>query len=292
MVVAVVMLCVVVPWAARSQDVDGRGTASTKLEGSVLDFVTGEPIMLATVEAATDDFTSSTSTGFDGTFAFEGLPRTLITLHSSRLGYGSSSDSVDLTTRVDPVQIELTKSDGNQLYYERLATTIHARAAEGTLTYEEAFEALPVGDFSKNARQLLAASLVDEAPADSKGQLANLLRTYDFVIEPSPVADSNVRFALGEVGLTEEGKRALDTFAAPLASANANVYLEIIGYPDAGSDPATGQTLAARRAEEVASYLSSRHGFSPNHLIEVPIGENPPGNSKLLAGYVTIVVLR
>ena len=129
--------------------------------------------------------------------------------------------------------------------------------------------------------------------AIAAGKLAEGKFLYETVL-----TENRVRFGSDKSDLSDEGKAAIDEFAARVKSENADVYIEVQGHTDSRGSEDYNYKLAEERAEAVRRYLSSHHGIALHRMSTISYGESAPiaGNDtrdeRALNRRVALVVLK
>lgn len=103
------------------------------------------------------------------------------------------------------------------------------------------------------------------------GTGVDVIRDGDNLILDMP---SSVTFAFDSYNITPAFMSTLDQVAATL-NQYESTYIDIYGHTDSTGADAYNQTLSERRAQAVASYLSSR-GVKPERMATRGFGESQP----------------
>jgi peptidoglycan-associated lipoprotein len=109
--------------------------------------------------------------------------------------------------------------------------------------------------------------------AQAAGKLAEGKFVFSLVL-----SDDAVKFPVNKHELSDEAKKALDTFAERLKSENKNVYLEIQGHTDSTGPDDYNYKLGEARAEAVRRYLS-KQGVALNRMSTISYGKDEPVDS-------------
>jgi peptidoglycan-associated lipoprotein len=109
--------------------------------------------------------------------------------------------------------------------------------------------------------------------AQAAGKLAEGKFVFSLVL-----SDDAVKFPVNKHELSDEAKKALDTFAERLKSENKNVYLEIQGHTDSTGADDYNYKLGEARAEAVRRYLS-KAGVALNRMSTISYGKDEPVDS-------------
>jgi len=109
--------------------------------------------------------------------------------------------------------------------------------------------------------------------AQAAGKLAEGKFVFSLVL-----SDDAVKFPTNKHELSDEAKKALDTFAERLKSENKNVYLEIQGHTDSTGSDDYNYKLGEARAEAVRRYLS-KAGVALNRMSTISYGKDEPVDS-------------
>ena len=109
--------------------------------------------------------------------------------------------------------------------------------------------------------------------AQAAGKLAEGKFIFSLVL-----SDDAVKFPVNKHELSDEAKKALDTFAERLKSENKNVYLEIQGHTDSTGPDEYNYKLGEARAEAVRRYLS-KSGVALNRMSTISYGKDEPVDS-------------
>jgi outer membrane protein OmpA-like peptidoglycan-associated protein len=128
--------------------------------------------------------------------------------------------------------------------------------------------------------------------ATEAGKLAKGKFVYEIVL-----TDNDVQFGFDKYTLSDEGKAALDAFAAKVKQKNAGVYIEIQGHTDNIGSEQYNLKLGYKRAEKVMRYLNQEQGF-PLHRMNVtsygeykPIADNSTREGRAQNRRVALVVM-
>lgn len=103
------------------------------------------------------------------------------------------------------------------------------------------------------------------------GSGVDVIRDGDNIVLDMP---SGVTFAVDSYNITPAFMSTLDGVAATL-NQYESTYIDIYGHTDSTGADAYNQTLSERRAQAVASYLSSR-GVKPERMATRGFGESQP----------------
>ena len=109
--------------------------------------------------------------------------------------------------------------------------------------------------------------------AQAAGKLAEGKFVFSLVL-----SDDAVKFPVNKHELSDEARKALDTFAERLKSENKNVYLEIQGHTDSTGSDEYNYKLGEARAEAVRRYLS-KAGVALNRMSTISYGKDEPVES-------------
>jgi outer membrane protein OmpA-like peptidoglycan-associated protein len=109
--------------------------------------------------------------------------------------------------------------------------------------------------------------------AQAAGKLAEGKFVFSLVL-----SDDAVKFPVNKHELSDEARKALDTFAERLKSENKNVYLEIQGHTDSTGPDDYNYKLGEARAEAVRRYLS-KSGVALNRMSTISYGKDEPVDS-------------
>lgn len=129
--------------------------------------------------------------------------------------------------------------------------------------------------------------------ATAAGKLAEGKLLYEVVM-----TNDTLRFPLEKGVLSEEGKAALDDFAARIKAEGKPVFIEIQGHTDSTGPEAFNEQLGQQRAESVRRYLYIKGGLPLHRMSAVSYGESAPtADNKTREGRkqnrrVALVVLR
>jgi len=117
---------------------------------------------------------------------------------------------------------------------------------------------------SKTAQEALDRAI-------SAGKVAQGKFLYETVL-----SDDKVRFGVNVSELSDEAKKALDTFATDLKGKNQNVYIEIQGHTDGTGGDEFNYQLGEKRAESARRYLSLKGGIALNRMSVISYGKTAP----------------
>jgi outer membrane protein OmpA-like peptidoglycan-associated protein len=128
--------------------------------------------------------------------------------------------------------------------------------------------------------------------ATEAGKLAKGKFVYETVL-----TDNDVQFGFDKYELSDEGKAALDAFAAKIKRENKGVYVEIQGHTDNIGSENYNLKLGYKRAEKVMRYLNMEQGF-PLHRMNItsygeykPIADNSSREGRAQNRRVALVVM-
>lgn len=116
---------------------------------------------------------------------------------------------------------------------------------------------------------------MDRQEADLRRQTAgtgvDVIRQGDDLILRMP---SGITFAYDRYDIQPQFQQTLDQVAQTLAAYN-QTYIDVLGHTDSTGSDAYNQGLSERRAQSVASYLTSR-GVQPARIATRGFGESAP----------------
>lgn len=116
-----------------------------------------------------------------------------------------------------------------------------------------------------------------DRPAATRGIRPGLVQTNP-ALKPAakPAAGKAsllITFATGSAVLTPEGAQVLDTVAKALQSDRLAAFsFRVEGHADPRGGADLNQKLSAERAEAVVTYLTAKHGITPDRLASVGKG--------------------
>ena len=121
----------------------------------------------------------------------------------------------------------------------------------------------------------VVGNYMDRQEADLRRQTAgtgvDVIRQGDDLILRMP---SGVTFAYDRYDIQPQFQQTLDQVAQTLATYN-QTYIDVLGHTDSTGSDAYNQGLSERRAQSVASYLTSR-GVQPARIATRGYGESAP----------------
>ena len=141
------------------------------------------------------------------------------------------------------------------------------------------------GDHDRNAKVIGAGigalaggavgNYMDRQEADLRRQTAgtgvDVIRQGDDIILRMP---SGITFAYDRYDIQPQFQQTLDQVAQTLSAYN-QTYIDVLGHTDSTGTDAYNQGLSERRAQSVASYLTSR-GVQPARMATRGYGESAP----------------
>jgi len=155
---------------------------------------------------------------------------------------------------------------GQQVSAEDAKTNEKIAGVQGQV--EEAQMKLKDHDVKIAATSKTAQEALDRAVA--AGKLAEGKFLYETVL-----SDDKVKFGFNKSDLSDDAKKALDTFADGLKQQNKNVYIEIQGHTDNIGGEDYNYKLGESRAEAVRRYLSLK-GVALHRMSVISYGEASP----------------
>lgn len=96
-----------------------------------------------------------------------------------------------------------------------------------------------------------------------------------------PSVDLDIRFEFNSSALQPVARAQLDALGRALSAGALKEYrFKIVGHTDAVGGDAYNQTLSAQRAKSVTNYLVANFDITPEHLVELGMGESQLKNAE------------